>query len=300
MTGNNQIYMTLETTLQFIEENIKKKILLDHISGNSHISKYHLNRIFKAITGQPLMNYVRQRKLSCSIFELLNTNMKIIDISCEYGFEYEQSYIRSFINFFGTSPDRFRKEKSEIKITDRLNTQYLKAIGTSGLVTEPSIKIIPTFRLLGIKNKINIAEDKNHFLANKAGNDFYFNHLPRIEKVMHRDIYYSHIEILADEPDFVHYTPSIRVPKEIDVPHGMSLRTVPTNKYAVFKYVGMHHPKFVNTSNLYSLFEYIFGEWFPKSGYRMNSPYQLEKIDSRIGKDDYCEVELLFPVKLSE
>lgn len=42
------------------------------------------------------MEYVQSRKLTSSLNELLSTNMRIIDIGLNYGFDYEQSYIRAF------------------------------------------------------------------------------------------------------------------------------------------------------------------------------------------------------------
>ena len=99
------------SVIEYIEANIREKIDLDDISCHVGLSKFHLNRIFKAITNRQLMDYVRNRKLTLSLFDLLNTSLKISDISAEYGFHHEQSYIRSFKNTIGLSPNQFRIEK---------------------------------------------------------------------------------------------------------------------------------------------------------------------------------------------
>jgi AraC family transcriptional regulator len=44
-----------------------------------------------------------------SLERLLGTNCKLLDIALEYGFEYEQSYLRSFKREFGVTPGKFRK-----------------------------------------------------------------------------------------------------------------------------------------------------------------------------------------------
>ena len=75
--------------VNYIEDNIYMKITLDDIAGQAGISKYHLHRMFKSLTGESLMDYVHSRKLSASINELIHTNMRIIDIALEYGFDYE-------------------------------------------------------------------------------------------------------------------------------------------------------------------------------------------------------------------
>jgi AraC family transcriptional regulator len=300
MNCNHSVNSTLQHTVDFIEENIRNKMTLDQISEKVNMSKYHLNRIFKAITGLQLMNYVRQRKLTCSACDLLNTQKKIIDIACEYGFEYEQTYIRSFSQYFGASPDKFRRERGEWKVRDKVNIQYLQSIGSSGFVTEPSIVIRSAFRLLGVRHRINLADEFICQIANKVGNDFFFNQLPRIESVINREVYNAYIEFPFNDPGYSYYTPSACVPNNVPIPEGMVLTAVPANKYAVFKYIGLHRPRYANSAYMYDLNRFIHEEWFPRSGYRYSAPYRLERIDSKIAREDYCEVELFLPVKLIE
>ena len=58
--------------VDYIESNIYNKITLDDISNHTGISKYHLHRIFKSLTGEALMEYVQSRKLTLSIRELVS------------------------------------------------------------------------------------------------------------------------------------------------------------------------------------------------------------------------------------
>ncbi|MBP2630601.1 MAG: transcriptional regulator with only domain, AraC family, partial [Firmicutes bacterium] len=84
---------TIAICLRYIEENLYKKFSLDDIAMHCGMSKYHLHRMFKSLTGESLMEYVQSRKLSSSISELKDTSRRIIDIAMDYGFDYEQSYI---------------------------------------------------------------------------------------------------------------------------------------------------------------------------------------------------------------
>jgi len=163
----------IDLIVSYIEENIKKNTTLDDISQYVGISKYHLDRLFKATTKNLLMNYVKNRKLTHSINDLLNTDLKIIDISNEYNFNYEQSYVRSFKRTFKISPGKFRSEHPALEIIDVLNTDFLNPIQESGLIIKPKIKIKPQFSLIGIKHIINSKEDEISYIANKVGNDFF-------------------------------------------------------------------------------------------------------------------------------
>jgi len=42
---------------------------------------------------------------------MLKTNLNVLDIAMIYGFEYEQSYIRSFKRKFGVTPGELRRMK---------------------------------------------------------------------------------------------------------------------------------------------------------------------------------------------
>ena len=111
------------STIDYIEKNLYNKISLDDISLYTGVSKYYLHRIFKSLTGESIIEYVQSRKLTCSIKELLNTNMRIIDIALNYGFDYEQSYIRAFKKNFGCTPLKVRSDKRSIKFSNYRKNQ---------------------------------------------------------------------------------------------------------------------------------------------------------------------------------
>jgi AraC-like DNA-binding protein len=107
----------LESVLIEIERNLKGYISDFVLADKFSLSKGHLCRLFRLAFGRPLGAYIRSRKLSASIEDLLNTDMNIIDIGSEYGFDYEQSYIRAFKREFGITPGGLRKNGQIVKIT---------------------------------------------------------------------------------------------------------------------------------------------------------------------------------------
>ena len=128
MTKHNHSVNNLQNAIDYIEDHIHEKLTLDTIAAAANLSKYHLHRIFKTVTHEKLMDYTRNRKLTHSIHELLHTNLKVIDIAYEYGFEYEQSYIRSFYRLFKMTPTHFRTIKPQVTITCKISIHTLSAI----------------------------------------------------------------------------------------------------------------------------------------------------------------------------
>lgn len=119
-----------------IEENIYNRKRIKDISMINNISDYHLQRVFKATFGIPIGRYVRGRSLSSSLGLLLNTNMRVIDIAVEYGFEYEQTYIRAFKKQFGITPSEYRNNPVSLNaiplfsISDRSRMKNIALYGS--------------------------------------------------------------------------------------------------------------------------------------------------------------------------
>jgi AraC family transcriptional regulator len=99
----------LKNVLIDIEKGIKNGINTDIIAKKHTLSPVHLQRLFKFSIKQTLGSYIRSRKLAASLDILLNTDSKLLNIALDYGFEYEQSYIKAFKREFGITPGKFRK-----------------------------------------------------------------------------------------------------------------------------------------------------------------------------------------------
>jgi transcriptional regulator GlxA family with amidase domain len=114
-------YNLLETVLIDVEKGIRAGINVDILAKKYSLSYRHLQRIFKSAFKQTLADYIRSRKLASSLDDLLKTNLKLFDIALEYGFGYEQTYIRAFKREYGITPGHLRKscyasyEKSSLR-----------------------------------------------------------------------------------------------------------------------------------------------------------------------------------------
>ena len=85
-------YELLENLLNNIEDGLKSNINTDILAGKYDLFATHLRRLFRFAFGQSIGTYIRCRKLSSSIFDLLNSHLNILDIALLYGFDYEHNY----------------------------------------------------------------------------------------------------------------------------------------------------------------------------------------------------------------
>lgn len=292
---HNSLFCTMQQLVEDIEESLRSKTTLDELSVTSYVSKFHLHRAFRRTTGFSLMDYVRSRKLAASLEELLGSRLRISDIAQEFGFEHHQSYIRAFKKEFGMTPAEFRQGQSPVNIVDKIDPEEWGEVG-QGLIIKPQIVIKPAFRLVGIRSWIVEEENRHHQTANLAGQDFFFRERHRIPHVVNPDVYIGLTRVPDDYKGGSSYMPSLEVSQLGEIPKGMAADTVPSQKYAVFKYIGLHGPEQVSSATLGSLWEYIFRVWMPRFDLGKAERLSFERIDTGLADEHFCEVDLYYPL----
>ncbi|MCK5128266.1 MAG: AraC family transcriptional regulator [Clostridiales bacterium] len=94
---------TLQTVLDYIDDNIKNEISADMIAQKAGYSAYHFSRIFTGAIGISVMNYVTWRRLQYALYDL-SQGTKVVDVAMEYGFETHGGFTKAFVHWFGFPP----------------------------------------------------------------------------------------------------------------------------------------------------------------------------------------------------
>ena len=105
----------INDVLDFIEKNLDADLSLSSLSPKSHYSPFHFHRIFSAIIGETLNDYINRKRIEriASIL-LVGTDKSIKELAYNYGFNSESSFSRSFKKYYGISPSRFKSEGKNI------------------------------------------------------------------------------------------------------------------------------------------------------------------------------------------
>lgn len=284
----------IEETITYIESNIKNKIKLEDIALHCNISKYHLHRLFKSLTGENLMDYVTSRKLSSSALELLNSNFRIIDIATEYGFDYEQNYIRSFKKAFNQTPLKARNTFQGVTVKEKLSIDEILSVGNA-VMYKPQFIIKPAFHITGIKHKMLSTDDISR--ANKLGRKFFYEEKNIINHIINKNIYIGYTDWSTNPYGYNYYIPSTITNKDIITPEGMVSLLIPSHKYVVFKFVGFFAPDDITRKHIGSLLTYMYEKWILQAGYEFADTFRFEYIDQNISKDNYCELDIYQPIR---
>lgn len=84
--------------LSWLESHLDQPLSLDNVAAKAGYSKWHLQRMFKDITGNAIGAYIRARRLSKAAVALRLTGRPILDIALQYRFDSQQTFTRAFKN----------------------------------------------------------------------------------------------------------------------------------------------------------------------------------------------------------
>ena len=284
----------LNRCLNYIENTLYEKTSLDDISAHASISKYYLHRMFKSLTGEPIMDYIQHRKLTSSINELINTNMRIIDIAFEYGFEHEQSYIRAFRKKFGYTPLKVRNNQISIEIKEKINVNDILAINNS-ITYKPFYVFKQKFDIIGVQHKILSKSGDN--IANILGRDFFYHDKLKIGSAINPHVYIGFTDWRGYDEGYINYIPSVQVSHLSDIPEGMTGISIPAHKYVVFRFVGFFHPDEIKGRRVGRLLVHLYRKWITNSGFKSADKFRFEYVDTGVSNDNYCELDIYQPIR---
>lgn len=99
----------MKEILQYIEDNFTEELTLDELSKFANVSKAHLSRVFKKVTGFNITTFITTKRIIKAKELLLTTEDTIDFIAFQSGFESMPYFHRTFKKIIGTTPSNFRK-----------------------------------------------------------------------------------------------------------------------------------------------------------------------------------------------
>ncbi|KJB89452.1 AraC family transcriptional regulator [Paenibacillus sp. E194] len=263
----------IEQAIRFIESHLTERLDAERVAASVHLSYYHFHRIFAAMTGETLGDYIRKRRLTEAAVVILSSERSILDIALEFQFDSQEAFSRSFKQVFSTTPGSFRKRsrrpiflEKDTLLGDRLQHRL------------DSISLVPS--ITEIKNEIHVvgisgaaSPDHNtipelweellqrrHEIQGMTPELTGYGICPPQHEVELRDI--------TEHSPFGHIA-GFSVERIADIPHGMRAYTVSAGTYAVFKHQGI-------TQQLRSTYDYIWGTWLSNTPLRLDDRADFE------------------------
>ena len=104
-SGNSEI---IRLAIRNINENYKNKISLNTVAGHLHTNPSYLSTLFKNETGITFTDYLNKIRVDRSCELLIGSNLNLVDISKEVGYDDPSYYSKVFKKLRGVTPKGYR------------------------------------------------------------------------------------------------------------------------------------------------------------------------------------------------
>jgi AraC family transcriptional regulator len=283
----------LNQALDHIESHLDQDIDAAELARIAATSEYHLRRLFSALAGMPLSEYIRRRRLTAAGAEVLAGRESLLDIAVRHGYGSGEAFARAFRAMHGVGPGEARRTGAALVSQPRLAFR-LTVEGNSSMRYRVVDK--PEFSVVGLKARVPLV----HSGPNQAIVDFVRGVDPRLRESLEKlsDQEPRGIVSVCDDLD-----PSRAEGTELDYYHGVvttaaapagtTVLPVPAGTWAVFTASGPA-PQAVQ-----ELWRDVFTQWFPSTPYRSRPGPEI--LRTRLSPDgSEADAELWLPVDRDE
>ncbi len=271
-------YLTqIQRAIDHIEHNLDGEIDVARVARVAGISRWHFQRIFKALTNETVKTYIRSRRLARALDKLLTTDERILDIAFAAGFESQAAFTRTFKRTFDITPAAYRRlgDKSLFLKKVRFDADYLEHI-QHAVSLEPVVETCSAMKVVGYETKFFSVDSEKNNIAEQLP-PLWDRFMSDVERITERvgGVAYGVVQQDAEDSELLTYVAGMEVPTEAGVPDGMVAVDIPQSLRARFT----HRGPMVNMNNTVN---FIYSSWLLESGFRHTYEPDLE-----IYGDDY-------------
>jgi AraC family transcriptional regulator len=277
----------VKKALWYIESHSAGPLTLGEVAEASGLSRFHLARLFVAVTGYPVFAYLRARRLTEAARELANGAPDILSVALDAGYGSHEAFTRAFRDLVGLTPEevRARRRYDDLSLVEPIRMSDTPAVE----LARPSFRDIGAMLVAGIRQYHSFTE-----LGGIPAQWQRFNpHIGHIPGEIGGSAYGVCTAAAAGDQDGLDYVAGVAVRSLDELPEGLSGLRVPARRYAIFEHEG-------HVSSIGSTCAAIFSSWLPGSGYTtaegplMMIEHYDERFDPQSGQGG---VEIWVPLK---
>jgi AraC family transcriptional regulator len=129
-----------------VEQRLTEDVEVAALARELGTTEDHLRRLFSALAGMPLSEYVRRRRMSVAASDLVAGEDDLLTVAVRYGYGSTEAFARAFRSVHATGPGDVRRQGGPLRSQPVL--QFRLTVEGS---TPMDVRIIemPAFRLVG-------------------------------------------------------------------------------------------------------------------------------------------------------
>ena len=245
-----------QESIDFMEKNLTDELDIGEIAGKAALSPFYYQRIFGALCGITVGEYIRARRMTLAAQELNRKDVKVIDIAIKYGYDSPDSFAKAFQKFHGITPSEAKESGAPLRSFAPL---HIKITMEGGTMLDYRIVEKAPFTIVGVKRPFNT--DTSYQEIPK----FWDEWLAQGEKRSIMGTFGVCLDMRGKEFDY--WIADLYFPWE-EIPEGCETRVIPGSSWAQFPCT-MKTLQDTNTK--------IWSEWLPAlHGYSLAREYDIE------------------------
>lgn len=268
--------------IDYIADHLDEDLQLASLAAVAHFSPFHFHRIFHALVGETLNQFVKRLRVEKAAIQLVyNPNKPITEIALDCGFSGPAAFARAFRESYGMSASRWREGGYKSKIrklesksgkASATSTSYpveeRRQVMTTAIQAKVEVKALPErhvayVRYIGdYRGKGELFADLFGKLMRWAGPRGLVSDAPETISVYHDD------PNMTDESK-LRLEVCLTVPEATPVEGEIGSMTIAGGSYAVAQFE-------LNEDQYGEAWNYVYGEWLPGSGYQPDDRPSLE------------------------
>ncbi|MEU5052412.1 AraC family transcriptional regulator [Streptomyces sp. NPDC021096] len=283
----------LNQAMDHIDARLDGQIEVSDLARIAVTSEYHFRRLFSALAGMPLSEYIRRRRLTVAGAEVLAGERTLLEIAVRYGYASGEAFARAFRTLHGVGPGEARRTGAALRSQPRMSFRLIVE-GSSSMRYRVVQK--EEFRVVGKKARVPLV----HNGANPAIVEF-------VKGIDEETI--GRITALSDQQpegivgvsddldpsraegtELTYYHGVVTSTATSDLPGDLDALAVPAGTWAVFENSGPF------PQELQNLWRDVFTQWFPSNPYRSRPGPEILRVRP---SQDWTEAaaELWIPVE---
>ncbi|MGA6155275.1 AraC family transcriptional regulator [Stenotrophomonas sp. NPDC087984] len=280
----------LNEALEHIESHLDQRIETAELARIAVTSEYHFRRLFSALAGIPLSEYIRRRRLTIAGAEVLAGERTLLEIAVRYGYGSGEAFARAFRAMHGVGPGDARRAGAVLRSQPRMSFRLIVE-GSSSM----RYRVVEKERFHVVGKKVRVP------LVHEGVNPGIAEFIRGIGEEM-----IGRITALSDqEPAGIlgvsdNLDPSRAEGTELDyyhavvtgaaAPEDLDELVVPAGTWAVFENSGPF------PQALQYLWRDVFTQWFPSNPYQSRPGPEI--LRTRLSRDAaQADAELWIPVE---
>lgn len=275
-------YEQIQKSIDYIEMNLEEAIDINEAANQAYMSLSNYYRMFFAMVGYSVKEYIRMRRINKAAEELRNSEAGIIDIAVKYDFVSGDSFSRAFKKITRFLPSEYRQGSSVYQF-ERVNLmeKYYDDQQDGELLDKyPEIRVLKTLEPMKVAYYNYYGKDPESG-AFDVVKEWLLSSGLNIEKDGIRIFGYNNPSPTSPEQEEYGYEVCVTIPDNLKITDArIRSKTLPGGLYAV---TGVRRSKDTELGNEIGKAWQRFGSWLKDSKYTYGGHQWLEE---HLGFDD--------------